>query len=90
MGSRESEVKIRTGRRDVDGELRLSVFMKDILALTLEGHDERAPTFLLTLEQARRLQDALAELISLAEQTSGEEKSKSEAWEGKDRRRLAS
>lgn len=90
MGSREREVKIRTGRRDVDGELRLSVFMAGMLALTIEGHGERAPTFLLTLEQARRLQDALAELIAIAEEAPREEKSNTEAWEGKDRRRLAS
>ena len=90
MGSREREVKIRTGRRDVDGELRLSVFMDEMLALTLEGHGERAPTFLLTVDQARRLQEALVELISIAENSPREEKGKSEAWEGNDRRRLAS
>ena len=90
MGSREHEVKIKTGRRNVDGELRLSVFMDEMLALTLEGHGERAPTFLLTVEQARRLQEALVELISSVENGPREENGTSEAWEGEDRRRLAS
>ena len=81
-------MEIRTGRRDSDGLIRLSVFMDELLALTLEGHGERAPTLLLTLEQARRLQEALAELIPLAEEAVREEKD--EAWQGQERRRLAS
>ena len=84
----EHEVEIRTGRRDGDGQIRLSVFMDELLALTLEGHGERAPTLLLTLEQARRLRDALAELIPLAEEAAREQKD--EAWQGEERRRLAS
>lgn len=84
------EVEIRTGRRDNDGQLRLSVFMDDLLALTLEGHGERAPTLLLTLEQARKLSDALAELTRRAEEAASAEKHKTEAWRGEERRRLAS
>jgi hypothetical protein len=84
----EHEVEIRTGRRDNDGQIRVSVFMDELLALTLEGHGERAPTLLLTLEQARRLQDALAELTRLAE--SAARKQKNEAWQGEERRRRAS
>jgi len=67
MSLTEHEVEIRTGRRDGDGQIRLSIFMDELLALTLEGHGERAPTLLLTVEQARRLQDALADLIRRAE-----------------------
>jgi len=89
MTSSGHEVEIRTGRRDEDGKIRLSVFMDEMLALTLEGHAERAPTFLLTIEQARRLQDALAELITLAEDGSKQAKVNSEAWKGHERRRLA-
>jgi hypothetical protein len=85
----EHEVDIRTGRRDGDGRVRVSIFAGDLVALTLDGHGERAPTLLLTLEQARRLQRALAELIPLVEE--GERKERTEeAWQGKERRRLAS
>ena len=84
----EHEVDIRTGRRDGDGHLRVSIFMEDMVALTLEGHGERAPTLLLTLEQARRLQSALAELIPLLENAAREEeKEQAENWQGEERRR---
>ena len=87
----EHEVDIRTGRRDDDGHIRVSLFMDDMVALALEGHGERAPTLLLTLEQARRLQDALARLIPLAEQGARPaEKDEESAWQGEERRRLAS
>jgi hypothetical protein len=84
----EHEVDIRTGRRDGDGHIRVSIFMDDMVALTLEGHGERAPTLLLTLEQAQQLQGALAELIPLIE--TAVRKEKAEAWKGEERRRLAS
>ena len=87
----EHEVDIRTGRRDGDGLIRVSLFMDEMVALSLEGHGERAPTLLLTLEQARRLRDALAELIPLAEQSRRDkEKPARDAWDGEERRRLAS
>ena len=85
----EHEVDIRTGRRDGDGHLRVSIFMEDMVALALEGYGERAPTLLLTLEQARRLQSALAELIPLIEKATAREE-KEEEWKGEERRRLAS
>lgn len=84
----EHEVDIRTGRRDGDGNIHVSLFMDDMIALTLEGHGERAPTLLLTLEQALRLESALAELIPLMKKAAREEKL--EAWDGAERRRLAS
>ncbi len=90
MALMKHEVEIRTGRRDGDGQIRVSVFMNDLLALTLEGHGERAPTLLLTLEQARKLQNALAELIRGAEEAIRDEQHKTEAWRGEERRRLAS
>lgn len=90
MSLAEHEVDIRTGRREGDGHLRVSIFMEDMVALTLEGHGERAPTLLLTLEQARRLQSALTELIPLIEKATREEKERAEAWKGEERRRLAS
>jgi hypothetical protein len=82
------EVEIRTGRRDDDGKIRVSVFMDELLALALEGHGERAPTLLLTLEQARRLRDTLSELIRVAEGEAREQKN--EEWRGDERRRMAS
>ncbi|HKQ52229.1 MAG TPA: hypothetical protein VJT74_07675 [Pyrinomonadaceae bacterium] len=91
MPQAEHEVDIRTGRRDGDGLIRVSLFMDEMVALSLEGHGERAPTLLLTLEQARRLRDALAELIPLAEQSRRDkEKAAADAWDGEERRRLAS
>lgn len=66
MSQSEHEVEIATGRRDGDGHVRVSIFAADLLALTIEGHGERAPTLLLTLAQARRLQEGLAKLLSAA------------------------
>ena len=85
----EHEVDIRTGRRDGDGHVRVSIFANELVALTLEGHGERAPTLLLTLEQAHKLQSALAELIPLVEKSEPEETG-AESWQGEERRRLAS
>ena len=91
MAKAEHEVDIRTGRRDGDGLIRVSLFMDEMVALSLEGHGERAPTLLLTLEQARRLRDALDELIPLGEQGGrGRGKEAGQTWDGQDRRRLAS
>jgi hypothetical protein len=90
MAQTEHEVDIRTGRRDGDGHIRVSLFMDDMVALALEGHGERAPTLLLTLEQARRLQDALARLIPLAEEAARKEQDARAAWDGEERRRLSS
>ncbi|HLL76495.1 MAG TPA: hypothetical protein VK421_14680 [Pyrinomonadaceae bacterium] len=86
MAESDREVRIATGRRDGDGQLRLSVFAGDLLAVALEGYGERAPALLLTREQAGRLRDALTELLPLlVERTAS-----GENWEGAERRRLAS
>jgi hypothetical protein len=85
MALLEHEVDIATGRRAADGHVRLSVFADGLLALTVEGTGERVPALLLTIEQAQRLQRALAELIPLAEHDEGEVSAHS-AWDGKDRR----
>ena len=66
MALLEREVDIATGRRAVDRHVRVSVFAEGLLALTVEGTGERVPTLLLTVEQARELQKALAELVPLA------------------------
>lgn len=85
--SSNHEVKIRTGRRTGDGRLRISVFADQLLALGIEGQGERTPTLLLTTDQAKRLRDALTELIPLAEASEPEEnRLKVEAWQGTERR----
>ena len=86
MSLMEHEVKIRTGRRDGDGHIRVSIFADEMVALALEGHGERAPTLLLTLEQARGLQRALADLIPLIEEAEREEKNRVITWQGRERR----
>jgi len=85
----EHEVEIRTGRRDGDMHIRLSIFAEDMLALTVEGHGERAPTILLSLEQAHRLQSALAKLLAFVKEPEREESNVTD-WDGEERRRLAS
>jgi hypothetical protein len=85
MGSADREVRIGTGRRAGDGSLRLSVFAEELLALTVEGRGERAPTLLLTPAQARELGAALEGLASLVgEETPGRGAGR---WGGGERRR---
>jgi hypothetical protein len=88
MAVSEHDVEIATGRRDGDGHVRLFIFAEQMLALTVEGHGERAPTLLLTLEQARKLQAALAELIPLVEEAKRKEAAEDAAarWDGAERR----
>ena len=81
----EHEIDIRTGRRDDDGHVRVSIFADELVALTVEGHGERAPTVLLTLEQARKLQSALNKLIPIVEELELEEKTAIK-WQGEERR----
>lgn len=87
MALAEHEIDIATGRRSADGRVRLSIFAEGLLALTVEGRGERVPTLLLTVEQARRLQSALAELIPLARDDDDEARLNKE-WDGKERRQI--
>lgn len=94
MALSKHEVEIATGRRAADGHVRASIFAGGLLALTVEGHGERAPTLLLTLEQARKLETALAELIRLAEEQEPEKRTDDEVqtpsrWQGEERRRTS-
>lgn len=88
MALLERDVDIATGRRAADGHVRVSVFAEGLLALMVEGTGERVPTLLLTIEQARRLQQALAELIPLASQSEPDETKaySGEQWDGQERR----
>lgn len=81
----EHEIDIATGRRSADGHVRISVFAEGLLALRVEGTGERVPTLLLTLEQAERLQAALADLIPRAENGT-DEASRAGPWDGTERR----
>jgi hypothetical protein len=90
MAVSEHDVDIATGRRDGDGHVRLFIFAEQMLALTIEGHGERAPTLLLSLEQARKLQAALAELIPLVEEARRREKEGAlSEWDGEERRKVS-
>ena len=86
MAELRRELRIAAGRRAGDGELCLSVFAEDLLAVTLAGHGDRAPTLLLTREQAGRLRDALTELLPLLVSRTQSDAS----WQGVERRRVAS
>ena len=90
MAASSHEVEITTGRRRSDGRVRLSVFAEELLTLTVEGYGERAPTLLLTLEQARNLRAALDELLSRVERTTARRDSAmaggAGAWDGAERR----
>lgn len=89
MALSEHEVEIATGRRAADGHVRASIFSDGLLALTVEGHGERAPTLLLTLDQARKLEMALAELIRLAEELEPQQRMGElslPTWQGEERR----
>lgn len=88
MALLEHEIDIATGRRSVDGHVRLSVFAEGLLALMVEGTGERVPTLLLTVEQARKLHDALADLIPQAD-SDVFAASAGNAWDGTERRRTA-
>lgn len=88
MAVSEHDIDIATGRRDGDGHVRLYIFAEQMLALTIEGHGERAPTLLLTLEQGRKLQTALTELIPLMEKAKREEQ-EANLWDGAERRKTS-
>jgi hypothetical protein len=91
MAVSEHDVEIATGRRDGDGHVRLFIFAEQMLALTIEGHGERAPTLLLTLAQARKLQATLAELIPRVEEAERKEQEAALGeWDGAERRKASS
>ncbi len=86
MGQADRGVEIATGRRQTDGHVRLFVFTRDLLALTVEEYGERAPTLLLTSAQAGELQRALASLIpQMAEAEAAQEIETQATWAGRER-----
>lgn len=87
MALMEHEIDIATGRRSADGHVRVSVFAEGLLALTVEGKGERVPTLLLTVEQAERLKEALADLIPQAEYDVNGASAR-DPWDGTERRTI--
>jgi hypothetical protein len=57
------EIHIPTRHRKSTENVRIYRFADDMIALTVEGRAERSPTLLLSLDQAREMQKALADLI---------------------------
>jgi|GEM_PF-840115 len=89
MALMDHEVEIATGRRSDDGRLRVFIFADRLLGLAAEGLGERVPTMLLTPDQAKKLEAALAELIPLLDEASGPEDETARAgepWRGAERR----
>ena len=86
MALSDKKVEIVTGRRETDGQVRLSMFTGDLLAITVEERGQRAPTLLLTRAQADRLRSALAELIPLLQEPTTEGNGETTPWRGDERR----
>ena len=86
MAETEKQADIATGRRSLDGHVRLYVFGGDMLALSIEEHAERSPTLLLTREQALQVQSALAELIPSLGEEPEKEATDHRPWNGQNRR----
>ena len=80
--SKEHEFNV--GRRSQDGTIRLSVNLPQMLTLSVSHKGERAASVLLTREQVKQLQQALAELEPLIEA----ERTSADRWDGGERRAL--
>lgn len=79
---------IVAGRRAGDGFVRLAVFTRELLELTIEAHGERASTLLLTRGQITELQNTLARLgeqITGAGAAPGDQNA-TRIWSGNERR----
>lgn len=96
-----TEAVIVAGRRTGDGFLRLAVFTRELLELTVEAHGERASTLLLTRAQINELQQTLTHLgaqLSVGDAIRGaehedaalQEHGKTEPWSGTERRNTGS
>lgn len=57
-----TEAVVATGRRAGDGVMRLAIFTRELLELTVEARGERASTLLLTPSQIAELQQTLTRL----------------------------
>jgi hypothetical protein len=64
MATLEKDIEIPIGRRASDGIIRVYQFSEDRIALTVNGLADRAPTLLLTLQQARLLKDGIENLLA--------------------------
>lgn len=77
------EIRIKVGRRAQDGSVSLSIYPPQLLTLSVSYKAERGTSIVMTREQIRQLQQALAELELLieAEETTGA------PWNGSKERR---
>jgi hypothetical protein len=55
------EMELRVGRREHDGEIRLSPLTPQVLQLSVSYKGDRASSVVLTLSQVQTLRQALAE-----------------------------
>ena len=63
----DREIMLKVGRGSQQGDVRLSAQTPSVLTLSVSYQGERAATVVLTGEQLRELQRALAELEPLVE-----------------------
>ena len=85
-------MKIKMGRRERDGWLRLFPFTNELLAFAIEGGGGTAiPVRNMTIEQAEEMAKAILELTQemRSTQTSAVEANTGATWEGAERRRAA-
>ena len=75
-------VELRVGRREHDGEIRLSTLTPQVLQLSVSYKGDRASSVVLTLSQVQTLRQALAE-FELHMET---DTSKTEQWNQVERR----
>ncbi len=78
----KSDVELKVGRRESDGEIRLSSITPHILQLSVSYKGDRASSVVLTLSQVQRLKQVLTEF----EQHMETDNSKPESWNQVERR----
>lgn len=78
----KSDLELRVGRRESDGEIRLSALTPQVLQLSVSYKGDRASSVVLILSQVRQLRQALAEF----EEHMATDNSKPEKWNRVERR----
>jgi hypothetical protein len=76
------DVELRVGRREHDGEIRLSALTPQVLQLSVSYKGDRASSVVLTLRQVQTLKQALAEFELQMERDPG----RPEQWNQVERR----
>ena len=81
--SNSREIELKVGRRAQDGVVRVSTLMPHLVQLSVNYKGERAVSVVLTRQQARQLQQALAQLEPSVDAVGTTETN----WDGSERRR---